>query len=54
MTYWIVLALLSLMEEVMDLFLGFWWPLYYETKIVAIIWLLVRILLYSFYQNKGE
>lgn len=40
MTYWIVLALLSLLEEVLDLLLGFWWPLYYETKIVAILWLL--------------
>ena len=40
MTYWIVFAMLTLTEEVADLFLGFWFPLYYELKILLLIWLL--------------
>ena len=33
MTYWIVFALWTLGEEVVDLFLAFWWPLYWECKV---------------------
>ena len=40
MTYWIVFALITLTEEVADLFLGFWLPLYYELKTLLLVWLL--------------
>jgi len=40
MIYWIVFALITLTEEVADLFLSFWFPLYYELKILLLIWLL--------------
>ena len=33
MTYWIVFALWTLGEEMVDLFLAFWWPLYWECKV---------------------
>ena len=34
MTYWIVFALWTLGEEVVDLVLAFWWPLYWECKVL--------------------
>ena len=40
MIYWIVFALVTLTEELADLFLSFWFPLYYELKILFLIWLL--------------
>ena len=40
MTYWIVFAIITLTEEVTDLFLSFWFPLYYECKILLMVWLL--------------
>ena len=40
MTYWIVLAAVTLAEEVADLLLGFWLPLYYEAKLVLLLWLI--------------
>eukprot|EP00092_Neocalanus_flemingeri_P034329 GFUD01037336.1.p1 GENE.GFUD01037336.1~~GFUD01037336.1.p1 ORF type:complete len:300 (+),score=77.95 GFUD01037336.1:202-1101(+) len=40
MTYWIVFALITLTEEVSDLFLSFWFPFYYECKILLLVWLL--------------
>ena len=40
MTYWIVFAVFTLTEDISDLLLGFWFPLYYECKIMLIIWLL--------------
>ena len=40
MTYWIVLAAATLAEEVADLLLGFWLPLYYEAKLVLLLWLI--------------
>jgi len=40
MTYWIVLSLMTVAEQITDLFLGFWFPLYYELKILLLIWLL--------------
>ena len=40
MTYWIVFAAFTLSEEVADFLLGFWFPLYYECKILLLIWLL--------------
>ena len=33
MTYWIVLAAVTLAEEVADLLLAFWLPLYYEVEL---------------------
>ena len=35
MTYWIVFALWTLGEEVVDLVLAFWWPLYWECKVLT-------------------
>jgi receptor expression-enhancing protein 1/2/3/4 len=40
MIYWIVFALVTVTEEVADLFLNFWFPLYYELKILFLVWLL--------------
>ena len=40
MTYWIVLAAVTLAEEVADLLLAFWLPLYYEAKLVLLLWLI--------------
>ena len=36
MTYWIVFALWTLGEEVVDLVLAFWWPLYWECKVLMV------------------
>jgi len=41
MTYWIVFALWTLGEEVVDLVLAFWWPLYWECKAGMLLWLLL-------------
>ena len=43
MTYWIVLAAATLAEEVADLLLGCWLPLYYEAKLVLLLWLYVQM-----------
>jgi len=40
MTYWITFAVLTISEEVTDLLLSFWFPLYYEAKAVLLFWLL--------------
>lgn len=40
MMYWIVFALFTSIETFTDLFLSWWFPLYYEIKIVLLIWLL--------------
>lgn len=41
LTYWIVSALfLTFTEIFLDLFLGFWFPFYYEIKIIFILWLI--------------
>ena len=40
MTYWIVFAVLTISEEITDCLLSFWFPLYYECKIVLLVWLL--------------
>jgi receptor expression-enhancing protein 1/2/3/4 len=40
MTYWIVYSVVLVTEEVTDLFLSFWFPLYYELKILLLLWLL--------------
>ena len=40
MTYWIVLASLTVVESVVDIVLGFWLPLYYSLKIGFLVWLL--------------
>lgn len=43
MTYWIVLAVLTIAEEVTDILLGCWFPLYTEIKLVFLFWLLSPI-----------
>jgi receptor expression-enhancing protein 1/2/3/4 len=40
MTYWIVFAVFTLSEEIVDILCSFWLPLYYECKILLIVWLL--------------
>ena len=40
MTYWIVFAVFTLSEEIMDILCSFWFPLYYYCKILLIVWLL--------------
>ena len=40
MIYWIVFAMVTIIEEQADLFISFWFPLYYELKILFLIWLL--------------
>jgi len=43
MMYWILFALLSAIEAISDVLLGFWMPLYVEMKIVMQIWLILPI-----------
>ncbi|KAJ1347807.1 hypothetical protein KIN20_002971 [Parelaphostrongylus tenuis] len=40
MMYWIVFALYSFVETLADIFISFWFPFYYQLKIVFIFWLL--------------
>jgi len=40
MMYWIVFAVFSLIETVSDILVAFWFPFYYELKIVFVLWLL--------------
>nr|XP_018903098.1 PREDICTED: receptor expression-enhancing protein 2 isoform X2 [Bemisia tabaci] len=40
MMYWIVFALFTCAETLTDLFFSFWFPFYYEIKILIVIWLL--------------
>ena len=41
MTYWIVLASWTLLEEFADIFLAFFFPFYFQIKTAVIIWLVV-------------
>lgn len=40
MMYWIVFALFCFTEALADMFIAFWFPFYYELKIMFVIWLL--------------
>nr|CAD7457454.1 unnamed protein product [Timema tahoe] len=40
MMYWIVFALFTSAETFTDVFLSFWFPFYYEIKIILVLWLL--------------
>ncbi|KAF2361434.1 TB2/DP1/HVA22-related protein [Trinorchestia longiramus] len=40
MMYWIVFAFFTCFETITDLFLAFWFPFYYELKILLVLWLL--------------
>lgn len=40
MMYWIVFALFCFFETIADILLAFWFPFYYQLKIVFVIWLL--------------
>lgn len=40
MMYWIVFAFFTCFETITDLFLSFWFPFYYELKILVVLWLL--------------
>jgi len=40
MMYWIVFAAFSAMETFTDIFVAFWFPFYYEVKILLLIWLI--------------
>jgi len=64
MTYWIVLAIVTVVEEFADVILGIWFPFYYEIKIVFLLWLispitrgsvvLYRQLIHPILMNKEE
>jgi len=40
MMYWIVFALFTTAETLTDVFLAFWFPFYYELKVLVLVWLL--------------
>lgn len=40
MMYWIVFALFCFAESVADVFVAFWFPFYYEVKMLFVLWLL--------------
>jgi len=40
MMYWIVFALFTSIETFTDIFVAFWFPFYYEVKILFLIWLI--------------
>uniref|UniRef100_A0A915HLF7 Receptor expression-enhancing protein n=1 Tax=Romanomermis culicivorax TaxID=13658 RepID=A0A915HLF7_ROMCU len=40
MMYWIIFAFYLCVEALTDIFVAFWLPLYYEIKIIFVIWLL--------------
>ena len=40
MMYWIVFALFTCLETVTDVLLSFWFPFYYEIKVLVLVWLL--------------
>uniref|UniRef100_A0A914YTD6 Receptor expression-enhancing protein n=1 Tax=Panagrolaimus superbus TaxID=310955 RepID=A0A914YTD6_9BILA len=40
MMYWIVFALITCVEAIADVIISFWFPFYYEIKIILIIWLI--------------
>ncbi|XP_052123622.1 uncharacterized protein LOC113205458 isoform X1 [Frankliniella occidentalis] len=40
MMYWIVFALFTCAETFTDVLLSFWFPFYYEIKIIVVLWLL--------------
>ncbi|CAL8077791.1 unnamed protein product [Orchesella dallaii] len=40
MMYWIVFALFQFCEVFVDMFIGCWFPFYYEIKIVFVLWVL--------------
>merc|ERR1719412_3593194 len=40
MMYWIVFAIFSSLETFADIFVAFWFPFYYEVKILLLIWLI--------------
>jgi len=64
MTYWIVLAVVTVVEEFADVLLGIWFPFYYEIKTVFLLWLispitrgsviLYRQLIHPILMNKEE
>ncbi|XP_059084252.1 uncharacterized protein LOC131881420 isoform X2 [Tigriopus californicus] len=40
MMYWIVFAFFTTFESMADLFIAFWFPFYYELKIIFLLWLI--------------
>uniref|UniRef100_A0A915HPI7 Receptor expression-enhancing protein n=1 Tax=Romanomermis culicivorax TaxID=13658 RepID=A0A915HPI7_ROMCU len=40
MMYWIVFAIFICLEDFVDMFFSFWFPFYFETKIIFVVWLL--------------
>jgi receptor expression-enhancing protein 1/2/3/4 len=41
MMYWVVFSLFLAMETFTDIFLAFWFPFYYEIKIIIVLWLMM-------------
>lgn len=40
MMYWIVFALFCVTETITDFIIAFWFPFYYELKVVFVLWLI--------------
>jgi hypothetical protein len=40
MMYWIVFAIITCVEAIADVIISFWFPFYYEIKILLILWLI--------------
>ncbi|CEF68339.1 TB2/DP1/HVA22-related protein family-containing protein [Strongyloides ratti] len=40
MMYWICFALFIFIENITDVFVSFWFPFYYETKVLFVFWML--------------
>lgn len=40
MMYWIVFALYCFAESIADIIISFWFPFYYELKVIFVLWLL--------------
>ncbi|GAU90841.1 hypothetical protein RvY_03203-2 [Ramazzottius varieornatus] len=41
MMYWVVFSLFTAVETFTDVFLAFWFPFYYEIKILIVLWLMM-------------
>jgi len=60
MMYWIVFALFTSFEGFLDIFVGLWFPFYFESKIIFLFWLIspygngAKILYENFVHKKFE
>ena len=47
MTYWIVLAMTTIIEEITDVVFSCWFPFYIELKLLFLLWLISPVTRYS-------